>query len=66
MLGSGVAITMYYVLTAGLRAVLERCLLLFSMLGLPDFVRAGLGSGWAFRQFFACMYSTDQSSSFTH
>ena len=32
MLGSGVVITMYYVLASGLRAVLERCLL-GSMLG---------------------------------
>ena len=44
MLGSGVVITMLYVLAAGLRAVHERCLL-GSMLGSSDFVwcRSGLG-----------------------
>ena len=38
MLGSGVEITRYYALAAGLRAVLESCLLGL-MLGSPDFVR---------------------------
>ena len=47
MLGSGVVITMYYVLAAGLLAVLERCLLA-SMLGLPDFVRCRSGLGLGF------------------
>ena len=49
MLDSGVAITMYYKLAAGLRAALERCLL-GSMLGSPDFVRCRAGlSGLASR-----------------
>ena len=46
MLGSRIAITMYYVLAAGLPEVLERCLLGW-MPGSPDFVRCrprlGLG-----------------------
>ena len=47
MPGSGEAITMYYALAAGLRAVLERCWP-GSMLGSADFVRcrSGLGPGF--------------------
>ena len=48
MLGSGAVIIMYYVLAAGLRAVLERCLLGL-MLGLPDIVWCRPGLGLAFR-----------------
>ena len=47
MLGSGVAITLYYVLAAGHRAVLESRLL-GSMLGSPDFVRCWSGLGFGF------------------
>ena len=47
MLASGEAITMYYILAAGLHVVLERCWL-GSMLGSPEFLRwrSGLGLGF--------------------
>ena len=47
MPGSGEAITMYYALAAGLRAVLERCWP-GSMLGSADFVRCRSGLGLGF------------------
>ena len=50
MIGSGVAITMYYVLAAGLRAVLERWLAVFDYSHQIS-CGASLGSGLAFRHF---------------
>ena len=47
MPGSGEAITMYYALAAGLRAVIERCWP-GSMLGSTDFVRCRSGLGLGF------------------
>ena len=48
MLGSRVAISMYYILAAGLPAVLERCLLAGCRAHLTP-CGAGLGSGLAIR-----------------
>ena len=56
MLGSRVALTMHFVLAAGLRVVLEDCSL-GSMLGSPDFVRcrSGLGLGFSIHFYFASL-----------
>ena len=59
MLGTGEAITLYYVLAAGLRAVVERHWL-DSMLGKPGFeqrrYRLGLDFGGIFASLMQCRY----------